>query len=80
MLEEDVKLRIQFLDRVVQRECLHLNRTSERLFEKPFTLVRARTIDNDDELSERVEAFVSRFLRLQDTLAMTRAIASLSLP
>ena len=68
MLEEDVKLRIQFLDRVVQRECTHLNRTSDRLFKEPFTLEKARTIGNDDDLSERVEAFVSRFSRLQDTL------------
>jgi uncharacterized protein with HEPN domain len=68
MLEEDVKLRIQFLDRVVQRECTHLNRTTDRLFEEPFTLEKARTISNDDDLSERVEAFVSRFSRLQDTL------------
>ena len=68
MLEEDVKHRIQFLDRVVQRECRHLNRTSDRLFEEPFTLEKARTIGDDDDLSERVEAFVSRFSRLQDTL------------
>ena len=68
MLEEDVKLRIQFLDRVVQRECTHLNRTTDRLFEEPFTLEKARTISNDDDLSERVEAFVSRFSRLRDTL------------
>ena len=68
MIEEDVLLRIQFLDRVVQRECTHLNRTTDRLFEEPFTLEKARTIGNDDDLSERVEAFVSRFSRLQDTL------------
>ena len=53
---------------VVQRKCTHLNRTSDRLFEEPFTLEKARTIDNDDDLSERAEAFVSRFSRLQDTL------------
>ena len=69
-LEEGVKLRIQFLDRVVQRESTHLNRTSDRLFEEPFTLEKARTMDNDDDLSERVDAFVSRFSRLQDTLGL----------
>lgn len=67
-LEKKVKLRIQFLDRVVQRECTHLNRTTKRLFEEPFTLEKARKIGEDDDLSERVEAFVSRFSRLQDTL------------
>ena len=68
MLEKKVKLRIQFLDRVVQRECTHLNRTTKRLFEESFTLEKARKIGEDDDLSERVEAFVSRFSRLQDTL------------
>ncbi len=67
-LEKKVKLRIQFLDRVVQRECTHLNRTTKRLFEESFTLEKARKIGEDDDLSERVEAFVSRFSRLQDTL------------
>ena len=67
-LEKKVKLRIQFLDRVVQRECTHLNRTTNRLFEESFTLEKARKIGEDDDLSERVEAFVSRFSRLQDTL------------
>ena len=67
-LEKKVKLRIQFLDRVVQRECTHLNRTTKRLFEESFTLEKARKIGEDDDLSERVEAFVSRFSRLQNTL------------
>ncbi len=67
-LEKKAKLRIQFLDRVVQRECTHLNRTTKRLFEESFTLEKARKIGEDDDLSERVEAFVSRFSRLQDTL------------
>jgi len=34
----------------------------------PFSIERAQQIDNDDDLSEQVEAFTSRFSRLQDTL------------
>ena len=67
-IENNVKLRLQFLARVVQRECSHLNQTTERLFVEPFLLDRAKKIGNDEDLSERVEAFVSRFSRLQDTL------------
>jgi hypothetical protein len=67
-LEKNVKLRLQFLARVVQRECRHLNQTTERLFVEPFSLERAQKIGDEEDLSERVEAFVSRFSRLQDTL------------
>jgi len=68
MLEKKIKLRIQFLDRVVQRECTQFNRTEKRLFAESFTLEKAKKLEEDDDLSERVEAFVSRFSRLQDTL------------
>ena len=60
--------RLQFLSRVVEKECKHLNRTTERLFAEPFTLKQVQQLDSDDDLSERVEAFSSRFARLQDTL------------
>ena len=67
-IDDNAKLRLQFLARVVQRECVHLNQTTERLFAQRFTVERAKTVANDPELSERLEAFVSRFSRLQDTL------------
>jgi hypothetical protein len=38
------------------------------LFAEPFTIERARQIAEDETLSERVDAFVSRFGRLQDTI------------
>ena len=60
--------RLRFLGRVVQRERQHLQTTDERVFSEPFTPARAGALaDNIDE-AERVEAFVSRFGRLQDTL------------
>ncbi|WP_019590492.1 MULTISPECIES: hypothetical protein [unclassified Thioalkalivibrio] len=60
--------RLRFLGRVVQRERQHLETTDQRVFSEPFTPARAGVLaDNADE-AERVEAFVSRFGRLQDTL------------
>ena len=37
-------------------------------YSQPFSKERAATLPTDGLLSERVEAFVSRFSRLQDTL------------
>ena len=60
--------RLRFLSRVVERERQHLQTTDQRVFSEPFTPARAGALaDNVDE-AERVEAFVSRFGRLQDTL------------
>jgi uncharacterized protein with HEPN domain len=60
--------RLRFLARVVQREQKHLETTDARVFGKPFTLERARSLSDNVDEAERVEAFVSRFGRLQDTL------------
>ena len=64
----DMQERLRFLARVVRRECAHLQATDRRLFGTPFSVERAQQLDADAELSERVEAFVARFGRLQDTL------------
>jgi hypothetical protein len=61
--------RLQFLARVVGRECRHLEATDGRVFVEPMTLERVRQLADDADLAERVEAFVARFGRLQDTLA-----------
>lgn len=66
-LEPDVLLRLQFLIRVVRKECQHLATTDQRLFGNPFTPEQATQLENNPELAERVEAFVGRFGRLQDT-------------
>lgn len=67
-LEPGVALRLQFLARVVRKECLHLATTDQRLFGGSFTLERAKQLETDPDLAERVEAFVGRFGRLQDTV------------
>lgn len=61
-------LRLQFLTRVVRKECRHLLTTDCRLFVAPFTHVEVSQLETDVDLAERVEAFVGRFSRLQDTV------------
>lgn len=63
-----IALRLQFLARVVRKECRHLISTDQRLFNTRFSIERAVQLETDPELSERVEAFVGRFGRLQDTI------------
>lgn len=60
--------RLRFLTRVVQRERKHLLATDHRVFAQAFTVERAKALDADIEQAERVEAFASRFARLQDPL------------
>lgn len=60
--------RLQMLVRLVEREIARLETTDRRLFAQPFTVERACSLAEDEDLAERVEAFVSRFGRLQDTV------------
>ena len=60
--------RLEFLSRVVEKECRLLLDTDGRLFGIHFTTEVAQKIAADPELAERLDAFVSRFGRLQDTV------------
>lgn len=60
--------RLPFLFRVLAREAAHLRITDGRVFARPFDPARAEALADDVEDAERVEAFVARFSRLQDTL------------
>ncbi|MCB1202251.1 MAG: hypothetical protein KDK41_16525 [Leptospiraceae bacterium] len=60
--------RIAFFTRVLQKELRYLQETDSSLFESSFTVQRALELPDNPALSEKVEAFVSRFGRLQDTL------------
>ena len=60
--------RLQFLARVVRKECQHLTTTDQRLFGGLFTIEQVNRLETDHDLAERVEAFVGRFGRLQDTV------------
>ncbi len=68
MIDDTQRERLQALARIVQKELLHLQRTDARLFAEPFTADKAAGLEENQDLAERVEAFVSRFGRLQDTL------------
>ncbi len=61
--------KLRFLAEVVSAEAEHLKATDARLFAEPMTADRAARLRTDIDLSERADAFVARFGRLQDTLA-----------
>lgn len=67
-IPQTLQERLQFLVRVTEREVAHLRSTDQRLFASGFTAEDARRLADDAELAERVDAFVSRFARLQDTV------------
>jgi uncharacterized protein with HEPN domain len=52
----------------VKKEIRYLLLTDQRLFSEPFTCEKAERLEADADLAERVDAFVSRFGRLQDTV------------
>ncbi|MBK1646591.1 hypothetical protein CKO25_18470 [Thiocapsa imhoffii] len=67
-LAPDTAERLRFLVRVADKEARHLALTTERLFATAFTPARVAELEQAPDLAERVDAFVSRFGRLQDTL------------
>ena len=60
--------RLQFLSRITLKECQYLQETDERLFLNPHTIEFVHSSPMDALLAERLDAFVSRFSRLQDNL------------
>ena len=60
--------RLAFLVRVVEKVSLNLLFTDSRLFRESFDIEDTQKIEFDPELAERLDAFVSRFGRLQDTV------------
>lgn len=60
--------RLKFLRDVVKQASTHLQFTTGRVFARPMTLERVRQLHANPEDAEQIEAFVSRFARLQDNL------------
>jgi len=60
--------RLRFLVETVLAESALLLSTDARLFGVPMTPERVQSLRVDQDLAERVDAFVARFGRLQDTL------------
>ena len=67
-LENHQRQRLEFLCRVTEKEVKHLLDTDRRLFADLFTIDVAKQVETDPVLAERLDAFVSRFGRLQDNL------------
>ncbi len=67
-LDASVVARLQFLCRVVERESRYLQQTDARLFGELALAQTLKQLDIDPLLAERLDAFVSRFGRLQDTV------------
>ncbi|MDD4863788.1 MAG: hypothetical protein PHE38_07230 [Alishewanella agri] len=64
----DEQLRLAFLIRVIDKERKQLAVTLQRLFNAPLTPERLQQLDTDPAFSEQLDAFASRFARLQDNL------------
>ncbi len=64
----DVRERLKFLRRVVDKEIKHLDYAASQAFDTPLTYDAVEKLDTTLELALRIEAFTSRFCRLQDTL------------
>jgi hypothetical protein len=60
--------RLTMLLKTAQAELLHLQQTDARLFNSPFSPEELVLRLQDIDFSERVDAFVARFGRLQDLL------------
>tara|TARA_B100000678_G_C18116299_1_gene464805 strand:+ start:467 stop:958 length:492 start_codon:yes stop_codon:yes gene_type:complete len=69
-VSNDLVERLRFLADVIEKERDHLDFTSTRLFPKdgPLTAESVKGWVADPEVAERMDAFVARFSRLQDTL------------
>lgn len=59
---------VEQLIRVTAKEARYLERTVSRLRAQNVDLLWVESLENDDEHSEMLDAFVSRYGRLQDTL------------
>lgn len=68
IIEPKLHQRLKFLINVIRKECQYLKTTDERVFSQSFTLELASTLSTNSDLAEKIDAFVSRFSRLQDTI------------
>ena len=68
--ESQARARLQFLCRITRKEAEHLEQTAGHLFptESGLSEEIVQGWVNDLNMSERLDAFVTRFSRLQDTV------------
>jgi len=67
-LPDDIQAKLKALIEISQLELIYLEKTDNKLFSDKLTSEMIVDLANNDALSERIDAFVARFGRLQDTL------------
>lgn len=67
-ISPDTAERIRAPIEICKLEADYLQRCDARLFVSPLASEAIRTLRENDELAERVDAFVARFGRLQDSI------------
>jgi hypothetical protein len=60
--------RLQFLLETVEKERRHLLLTTQSLFSEDINVSWVASLEERPDVAERLDAFVARFGRLQDTL------------
>jgi len=71
MTHSDLQKRLKFLIRVVKREMEHLSYSSNQIFpqaDKPLKGASLQKLLEEPQFAVNLEAFTSRFCRLQDTV------------
>jgi hypothetical protein len=63
-----IRERLQFLLETVAKERRHLLLTTQRLFSEDINAAWVDSLEAQPDVAERLDAFVARFGRLQDTL------------
>lgn len=64
----DTQARLAFLVRVVKKEIEHLDYADQQVFSSTFNRSGIENLEDTPELALKIEAFSSRFCRLQDTV------------
>ncbi|SFX09905.1 hypothetical protein [Marinospirillum alkaliphilum] len=67
-MKPELAERLQFLQRVIEKEIQHLRYSASQVFQNAMTPETAASLQHNEILAEKVEAFASRFSRLQDTV------------
>ena len=67
-MNHELQKRLHFLKKVVIQELKHLHYSDQQVFSHSITIEKINTLPTDEVFAEQVEAFGSRFGRLQDTI------------
>lgn len=67
-MEHELQKRLEFLTRIALKEIDLVEYAMAEAFDESFTLAKAKNLESLPELALKLEAFSSRFCRLQDTV------------